>query len=58
MADDEDEDDGGEEGGHGVVSPVGVARLQCGVEGPGPGDGSVDEPVEDGEYYHGQESHH
>ena len=61
MTDDEDEDDAGEHGGHGVVPPVGAAgghRHQGHVVRTRRGHGAVDQPVQDGQHQHWHQSHH
>ena len=61
MTDDKDQDDAGEEGGHGAVPPVGAAAgpgHQGHVVAAGAGDSSEDQPVEDSQQQHGQQSHH
>ena len=61
VTDDKDEDNPREEGGHGAVPPVRAAGGP-GHEGDvvtaGAGDRSEDQPVEDGQQQHGQQTHH
>ena len=55
VADDEDEDHGGEEGGHGGVPAVAGAARQVVVHDGRAGDRLVDRQVEEGEQQHGDE---
>ena len=59
MTDDEDEDNAGEEGGHGGVPPVAAGPgHHAAVVSSGAGDCSEDQPIEDGEDQHWQQAHH
>ena len=61
MTDDKNQDDPREKGGHGSVPPVGAAAgpgHQGDVVTAGAGDCSVDQPVEDSQKQHRQQSHH
>ena len=59
VTDDEDEDNAGEQGGHGGVPPVAAGPgHHAAVVSSGAGDCSEDQPVEDGEDQHWQQAHH
>ena len=61
MTDDKDEDDAGEDRGHGVVTPVGAAGghgHECDVVGTRTGDCTVDQPVESCKDKHWHQTHH
>ena len=61
VTDDKDEDNPREEGGHSAVPPVRAAGgpgHEGDVVSAGAGDCSEDQPVEDGQQQHRQQTHH
>ena len=61
VADNKNDDDAREQGGHGGVAPVGSAGgpgHEAHVVAAGAGHRAEDQPVEDGQEQHGQQPHH